>query len=199
MEESLQTHRWRILAVRSAGVAAALIVILLAAVLLAQGHLRAFVVRYAAAQSSRQIRVDGRFDAVLLSLHPRFIAERVTIRNPPWMPPGVTAEIGRLTLTYEPPSFELRTLEMEQATLHLARDEEGRSNWQYRAPGSGRSTGPPLIRSLRMPNARVYFDDERRHLKFDGTVSAQNVPGGGPARALRIDGAGHCQQHAAVI
>jgi len=73
------------------------------------------------------------------------------------MPPGVTAEIGRLTLTFGLPAFELRTLEMEQATLHLARDEEGRSNWQYRAPGSGRSTGPPLIRSLRMPNARVYL------------------------------------------
>ena len=194
MEESLHTRRWRILAVRTLGVtaalAAALIVILLAVVLLAQGHLRGPVVRYVAAQSGRQIRVDGRFDVDLLSLHPRIVAERVTIGNPPWVPPGVTAEIGRLTLTYDLFSFELRTLAMEQATLHLTRDEEGRSNWQIRAPGSGRSTGPPLIRSLRMPNARVYFDDERRHLKFDGTISAQDVPGGGAAPALRIDGTG---------
>jgi hypothetical protein len=199
MEESLQTHSWRILAVRTAGVATALMVILLAAVLLAQGHLRAFVVRYAATQSGRQIRVDGPFDAVLFSLHPRLVAERVTIGNPPWMPPGVTAEIGRLTLTFGLPSFELRTLEMDQATLHLARDEEGRSNWQYRAPHSGRSTGPPLIRSLRMPNARVYFDDERRHLKFDGTISAQDVPGGGPAPALRVDGTGQLNGRAANL
>jgi uncharacterized protein involved in outer membrane biogenesis len=175
-------------------VAAALIVILLIAVLLAQDHLRGPAVRYVATQWQRQIRVDGRFESHLLSLHPRIVAERVTIGNPPWTPPGVTAEIGRLSLTYDLPffgqSFQLHTLEMERATLHLMRDEEGRANWQFRAPGSGRSTGPPLIRSLRMLNARVYFNDERRHLNFDGTVSAQDAPGAGAAPPLHFDGAG---------
>lgn len=194
MGESLNTRRWRILALRTLGVAAALTVILLIAVLLAQDHLRGPAVRYVATQWQRQIRVDGRFEAHLLSLHPRIIAERVTIGNPPWTPPGVTAEIGRLSLTYDLPffgqSFQLHTLEMERATLHLMRNEEGRANWQFRAPGSGRSTGPPLIRSLRMPNARVYFNDQRRHLNFDGTVSALDAPGGGAARPLRFDGAG---------
>jgi uncharacterized protein involved in outer membrane biogenesis len=199
MEESLHTRRWRILAVRTLGVAAALIATLLMAALLAQGHLRGPIIRYVATQSARQIRVEGRFDADLLSLHPRFVAERVTIGNPPWMPPGVTAEIGRLTLTYDLPSFELRTLAMEQATLHLTRNEEGHSNWQLRAPGSERSTGPPLIRSLRIPNARVYFADERRHLKFDGTISAQDAPGEGPAPALRIDAAGQLNGRAANL
>jgi uncharacterized protein involved in outer membrane biogenesis len=194
MDGSWNARRWWILALRTLGGVAALIVLLLTAVLLAQGHLQGPIVRYVAAQSERQIRVAGRFDAHLLSLHPRFIAEQVTIGNPPWMPPGVTAEIGRVSLTYDLPffgqSFGLRVLEMDRAMLHLTRDEAGHSNWQAHAPGSGRSTGPPLIRSLHVPNARVYFDDARRHLKFDGSISAQDAPGGGPTPPLRIDGAG---------
>jgi uncharacterized protein involved in outer membrane biogenesis len=194
MDGSWNARRWWILALRTLGGVAALIVLLLTAVLLAQGHLQGPIVRYVAAQSERQIRVAGRFDAHLLSLHPRFIAEQVTIGNPPWMPPGVTAEIGRVSLTYDLPffgqSFGLRVLEMDRAILHLARDEAGHSNWQAHAPGAGRSTGPPLIRSLHVPNARVYFDDARRHLKFDGSISAQDAPGGAPTPPLRIDGAG---------
>jgi hypothetical protein len=194
MEASWNARRWRILALGTLGGVAALIVILLTAVVLGEGHLEGPIVRYVAAQSERQIRVEGRFEADLLSLHPRLVAEQVTIGNPPWMPPGVTAEIGRVSLTYDLPffgqSFGLRALEMDRATLHLTRDEAGHSNWQASAPGSGRSTGPPLIHSLRMPNARVYFDDLRRRLKFDGTISAQDVPGGGPTPPLRIDGAG---------
>ncbi len=173
---------------------AALIVVLLAAALLIQGHLQGPIVRYVAAQSQRQIQVAGRFEVHLLSRHPRLIAEQVTIGNPPWMPPGATAEIGRLALTYDLPffgqSFGLHAVEMDRTTLHLTRDAAGRSNWQARAPGSGPSTGPPLIRSLRMPDARVYFDDARRHLKFDGTISARDAPRSGPTSPLRIDGAG---------
>jgi uncharacterized protein involved in outer membrane biogenesis len=194
MDGSWNARRWWILALRTLGGVAALIVLLLMAVLLAQGHLQGPIVRYVAAQSERQIRVAGRFDAHLLSLHPRLVAEQVTIGNPPWMPPGVTAEIGHVSLTYDLPffgqSFGLRALEMDGATLHLTRDEAGHSNWQARAPGSGPSTGPPLIRSLHVPNARVYFDDARRHLKFDGTISAQDVPGDGATPPLRIEGAG---------
>ncbi|MEA3177512.1 MAG: AsmA family protein [Gammaproteobacteria bacterium] len=190
MEGSWNARRWRILAFRTLGGVAALLVLLLAAILLTQSHLQGPIVRYVAAQSQRQIRVDGRFQVELLSLHPGIVAERVTIGNPPWMPPGVTAEIGHLELTYDLPSIRLRTVVMEQATLHLTREENGHSNWQARPPGSGRGTGPPLIRSLRMPNARVYFDDARRRLKFDGTIAAQDLPGGGPTPPLRIEGAG---------
>jgi len=190
MEGSWNARRWRILAVRTLGGPVALLIVLLAAILLTQGHLQGPIVRYVAAQSQRQIRVDGRFQVELLSLHPGIVAERVTIGNPPWMPPGVTAEIGHLELTYDLPSVRLRTVVMEQATLHLTREENGHSNWQARPPGSGRGTGPPLIRSLRMPNARVYFDDARRRLKFDGTIAAQDLPGGGPTPPLRIEGAG---------
>ncbi len=93
-------RRWGIWAVRTLGGVAALVVVLLAALLLVQAHLKDPIVRYVAAQSQRQIRVDGAFQANILSLHPRITADGVVIGNPSWMPPGQTAEIGHLELTY---------------------------------------------------------------------------------------------------
>jgi len=184
-------RRWRIWAVRTLGGVAALVVLLLAVLVLVQAHLKDPIVRYVSGQSQRQIRVDGAFQARIFSLHPRFIAEDVVIGNPAWMPPGQTAEIGHLELTYALlPNFRLHTVVVERATLHLVRQENGHSNWQARAPGSGRGTGPPLIHSLRMPKARVFFDDARRRLKFDGVITAQDLADGGPTPPLRIEGTG---------
>lgn len=191
-------RKWRIWAVRTLIGVAALAVVLLGVLLLVQAHLKDPIVRYVAAQSQRQIRVDGTFHANILSLHPKITAEGVVIGNPPWMPPGQTAEIGHLELTYALlPDFRLQTVVMERATLHLARGENGHSNWQALPPGSGRGTGPPLIHSLRMPNARIFFADARRRLEFDGTVTAQDLPGGGPTPPLRIEGAGQLNGHTA--
>jgi AsmA family protein len=191
MEGTRNGHRWRVWAVRTLGGVAALAVVLLAALWFVQDHLENPVIRYAAGHSQRQIRVDGGFQAILFSFHPRIVADGVTIGNPPWMPPGQTAEIGHLELTYELiPNFQLHTVVLDRATLHLERQENGHSNWQLLPPDSGRGTGPPLIHSLRMPNARVFFADERRRLKFDGTITAQDLPGAGAAPPLRIEGAG---------
>src|SRR3954447_17715339 len=151
MEESSNGLRWRVWALRALMSVAALVSVLLAALWFVQDHLKNPLIRYVAGHSQRQIRVDGRFQVALFSLHPRIVADQVTIGNPPWMPPGQTAEIGHLELTYDLPDFHLRALVMEQATFHLKREENGHSNWQSRPPGSGRGTGPPLIHSLRMP------------------------------------------------
>jgi uncharacterized protein involved in outer membrane biogenesis len=184
-------HKLRVWAIRTLAGVAVLVVVLLAALLLVQAHLKDPIVRYVAAHSQREIRVDGAFQANILSLHPKITAERVVIGNPPWMPPGQTAEIGHLELTYTLlPDFRLRTVVMEGATLHLMRGDNGHSNWQALPPGSGRGTGPPLIHSLRMPKARVFFDDARRRLKFDGIVTAQDLADSGPTPPLRIEGDG---------
>lgn len=66
----------------------------------------------------------------------------------------------------------IKRLDMEDATLHLKRDSKARANWQWTDPSLGPGDGPPLIRSLSVPDAHVLLDDERRHLQFDGTVSA---------------------------
>ncbi|MDB6087425.1 MAG: AsmA family protein [Gammaproteobacteria bacterium] len=151
--------------------------------------------RFVAARTGREIRIDGALQAHLFSLHPRLTSERVVIGNPPWTPPGRTAEIGRLSLVFELPlfghSFAIQRLELEGAMLHLVRDSIGRANWQWADPTRTVGKGPPLIRSLSMPSAHVDLDDARRHLQFAGTVSAQDASGAQGIVLLRIEGSGH--------
>jgi uncharacterized protein involved in outer membrane biogenesis len=190
----------------TAAAAAALIVIaaVLVAVLAAAvdtGYLRGPFIRFLAAHAGRRIQIEGPLEAHIFSRHPRLIAERVTIGNPPWMPAGLAAEIGKVSLEIELPgfghSFGIERLEMEAATLHLTRDSTGRANWQLADPAKGGNTALPIIRSLSMPNAHVDLDDALRHLQFDGSVSAHEVSEATGARPLRIEGAGQLNGRAA--
>ncbi len=163
-------------------------------VALESGHFRGLLVRYFVSVSGRPLAIDGTLKVRVLSLHPSVIAERLTIGNPAWMPSGTTAEIGKFTLVMAIPwfgqSFAVENLELERATLHLARDAEGHSNWRRNPPGIRGSGGLPIIRRFSMRNAHIEFDDARRHLQFQGTVSAYDGQPVGVLRSLRIEGQG---------
>src|SRR5580658_5644542 len=116
-----------------AAVAMVLGLFVAALALLDANRLRAPLLRYLASHTGREFRIDGSLQAHLLSLHPSFIAEHVTIGNPPWSPAGHMAVIDRLTVEFELPSFShalvIRKLELEGASLHLQRDAAGHANW----------------------------------------------------------------------
>ncbi|HXA35869.1 MAG TPA: AsmA family protein, partial [Steroidobacteraceae bacterium] len=113
---------------------------------------------------------------------------------PPWTPPGRAAELEKLSLVFHLPGFGhslgIQRLEMQGAKLHLIRDSTGHANWQTDDPDKGPQSGLPLIRSLSMPHARVDLEDALRHLRFEGTVSAQDSEGAKGLRPLRIAGEG---------
>ena len=158
------------------------------------GYFRGPLIRILAAHMGRQVQIDGPIEAHIFSLNPRVIAERVTIGNPSWMPAGPTAQIGKLSLVIALPrfgrSFGIERLEIEAATLRLARDSTGHANWQLTDPDKGTGAGLPIIHSLSMLDAHVYLEDARRHLRFDGTVSAHDASGADGVHAFRIEGAG---------
>ena len=188
----------------TAGTLASLIimVVVLAAALNA-GYFRGPLVRFLAARAGRQIDVGGSLRTHVFALNPEVIAERVSIGNPPWTPSGLTAEIGKITLVLETPSFghwfDIKSLEMEAATLHLLRDSVGHANWQRTDPDKGVDTPLPLVRSLSMTNAHVMLADALRHLQFDGSVSVRDAKGAEGPRPLRIDGVGQLNGRAATF
>ena len=187
--------RWKNWSIAGLGALAALTLLVAAALaFLDTTYFRKALIARIAARTGRSIRVDGPLEVRFLRPSPSLTAERVTIGNPPWMPPGITAEIGKLSLVFDFPlparKSSVKKLEMTSATLHLVRDAEGRANWQPSPPGTPRDGPGRLIRSLSMPNARVELDDARRHLQFTGTVSAGDVSGAGEAPPLRIQGNG---------
>lgn len=174
---------------------AAALILLIIACLVDANFLRGVLTRYASSRTGRSIRIDGNLTAHLISLSPRLTAERVSIGNPPWMPPGPTAEVGTLSLSVEllsllSGSFVLNRLDLGDSTFHLVRTDDGRSNWQAHPPGTATGHGPPLMHSLSVPNARVELHDDRRHLDFEGTVSVGDKQGDQGSLPFEIKGAG---------
>lgn len=144
--------------------------------------------RFVSAKIGRPIAVEGALKIELFSLTPRIDAERVIIRNPHWMAPGTLAEIGELELVLEIPRYHHRfgveSLTMNSAVLHLSRDAQDRANWQWSDPTQPQTDEKmAIVRSLSVPRAHVTLDDERRHLKFEGTASAQAPPARSPGGA----------------
>jgi uncharacterized protein involved in outer membrane biogenesis len=158
------------------------------------GYFRGPLLRFIASEVGRTIKVDGDLQLHVLALYPWVTAERVTIGNPAWVPPGTTAVIGRVSFAIELPwvhrPLGIEKLDMEEATLTLSRNDAGLANWQWTDPRVPDDALLPLVRRLSVPNARVLLKDDTRHLQFDGTITVKEPsPKEGPP-PLRIEGTG---------
>jgi uncharacterized protein involved in outer membrane biogenesis len=159
------------------------------------GYGRTVLVGFFASRIGRPVQVNGMLQTHLFSFNPWIVAEHVTIDNPPWMPAGRAAEIGRLSVVLNLPGFGhpagIAQIKAQAASLYPVRDASGRANWQLTDPARKRvHRNSPIIRSLSLPNAHVVLADARRHLQFDGVVSVQDAGGPGAPPPLRIVGAG---------
>jgi AsmA family protein len=187
--------------VKGAAAATLLIVVIVAAVVLAWNAdlLRSSFIRFASWQSGRPIEVHGALHVRLLTSSPRIEAEQVTIGNPPWTTPGITAEIAKLTLTF--PSLlsrrsGLSLLKIDAAKLYFMRDSAGHANWQRVDPDESPGTALPVIRALELAHTHLTLTDERLHLLFDGDLS---VVGTASTQPLHMEGSGTLNQHAVTF
>jgi uncharacterized protein involved in outer membrane biogenesis len=162
------------------------------------GLFRSAVIRFISIRAGRPIGITGPLRIHLFVRHPNLSAEGVTIGNPPWVPAGQFAQVGEISLAMDAPWFDgafgIVGLSMKSATLHLVRDASGYANWQWRNPDSRPSTKKlPILRSLSIPDAQVLLDDQRRHLQFEGIVSADG--GDGAGSHLTIEAVGKLNGH----
>lgn len=188
LASTLRWLKWPLVAL--AGLIALLLAVVIGtAALVDAGYLHEPIRRLVVAKAHREIRVLGPVNIHLFSRYPSLTAERVVIHNPPWMPAGILAEIGRVSFELETPTLaeplRFRRLELQSATFNLLRDASGKANWRS-IPGRMSNEGPPLMSSLSVADAQVHLRDARRHLTFDGKVSAIGLG----ADSLQIDGAG---------
>ena len=185
----------------SAAAVLLLVMVTVAGVVLAwnAGLLRSSFLHFVSWQSGRSIDVRGALHLYLLTGSPRIEAEQVTIGNPPWTNPGITAEIGKLTLVFAPllshPSG-LRILKIDTAQLHFTRDSAGRANWQRLDPDKSPGGPLPMFRALELAHTHLTLTDERLHLVYDGDLS---VVGPDSAQSLQMEGSGTLNQHAVTF
>ncbi len=144
--------------------------------------LSAPVVRYAAARLNRDIEIGGTAQPESPVVNPNLDRNR---RPPEQSALDAAAESRRKSASS--PSYST-------SPAHVARNPS--CDWKCSPPsctscvtptdaptGSGRAPGVPkkgqglLVRSLNMPDARVVLDDARRHLNFEGIVTAGDVLG----------------------
>ncbi|MEJ0007593.1 MAG: hypothetical protein WDM77_14815 [Steroidobacteraceae bacterium] len=126
-------------------------------------------------------------------MNPSLVAERISIGNPPWMPSGLAAEVGRLSVAFRWPGFDhpagIVGLDVQAANLYPLRLSKTQANWQWTDPAKRRINRHSLIlRSLSLPNAHVVLRDDVRQLQFAGTISAQDPGGLIRAQPLQIEG-----------
>jgi len=182
--------------VKAAAAALLLAIVIVAGVMLVWNTdlLRSSFIRFASWQSGRPIDVHGALHVQLLTRSPRIEAEQVTIGNPPWTQPGITAEIAKLTMTFAPllsHQSGLSLLKADTAKLHFMRDNTGHANWQRVDPDKSPGTPLPMIRALELAHAHLTLNDERLHLAFDGELS---VTGPASAQPLQMEGSGTLNQ-----
>jgi AsmA family protein len=177
--------------------------ILLLAAALDAGYFHGPLVKFFSTRAQRDIRVDGPLRLRILSRHPTLVAERVTIGSPPWTPPGIAAQVAKITVVFETPRLgrplELASLELEAVTLHLNRDAAGHANWAMKNPDTSPPQGLPIIHALTMLDAHVFLDDAQKHRQFDGTVSAQDAKAADGTQPLRIEAKGQLNGRPVVI
>lgn len=167
---------------------------LLIAAALDAGYVQGPLVKFLAADAQRVIRVDGPLRLSLFSRNPRLVAERVTIGNPPWTPPGIAVQAAKITVVFETPRLgryvEIASLAIEGATLNMFRDVPGHANWQMKNPDEQVSPGLPIVHAVSMVDAHLRMEDEQKHRQFEGTLSAEDVPGAQGAPTLRMEAKG---------
>jgi uncharacterized protein involved in outer membrane biogenesis len=158
------------------------------------GYLHGPLVKFFAGRALREIRVDGALRLHLFSRNPRLVAERVTIENPPWTPPGVAVQADKISVVFETPRFghlfDVASLDIVGATLHMFRDATGHANWQMKNPDKALSAGLPIIHALSVVDAHLLIDDAQKHRQFDGTFTAQDSNGLHGVQPLRIEAKG---------
>lgn len=187
--------------VKSAAAVLLLVIVTVAGVLLAWNAdlLRSSFIRFVSWQSGRPIDVRGALHLRLLTRSPRIEAEQVTIGNPPWTKPGITAEIAKLTVIFAPllsHQSGLSLLKIDTAQLHFTRDSAGRANWQRVDPDKSPGAPLPMIRALELAHTHLTLADERLHLVYDGDLS---IVGPDSAQPLQMQGSGTLNQRAVTF
>lgn len=167
------------------------LVVLLA--LMSGGVLRRPVERLASHELGREVRMEA-LRLNLLSFSPSVQVEGLRVANAGWAGTERMADVGKLDVAVRlwpllRGDIVLPRVELENATVRLARQANGHGNWQAEGAPAPRG-GPikwPVVENLAVGNSHIEFTDAGKNIKFSGDFSTRT---GGSEAKLALDGSG---------
>ncbi|WP_340645123.1 AsmA family protein [Phenylobacterium sp.] len=146
-------------------------------------YLRGPIGRFASAKTGREIVLAGDLRVHAFSLKPSASVQGIRIGNPKWAGAGQTADIAKLDVQVKllpllVGQVVLLNLQLDQPSVDLLRDREGRATWDF-------STGKKSNKPFRMPPIRRFvindghlkITDQKRKLVLNGEVNATEEMG----------------------
>lgn len=192
-----RSWRWRRWLLVPAGIAAALLIAWAILYVTKGRFLKGPFERIATGALERRVDVAGDFQLYLDPVTIHFVAEGLTIANPPWASDRPFFRAGRIdsriaTLPLIVGTRRINWLELISGDVDLRWDASGKHNsWTFGDPAKpGRPLDLPTIRRAALTGTRLHYTDPRMRLVADvafETIRAQRTR---LANAIRFQGTG---------
>jgi len=193
------TQHWRS-TIALALVSAILLLVICVLAFIDWNMLRPVIARHITAKTGRAATIDGDLKVHLWSWNPTAEINGLTLKNPPWADRELMFGAKRITVSVSlgrllRGQIVIPQIEMVEPVINLERDSQGRASWQL-----GTNTGTakdntkpakiPAIRRLFIKDGRLHVVDEIRHLRFGGSLIADDGTGASSASAFKIQAKG---------
>lgn len=176
---------------------------------LSVGHMKGPLTRAVSKATGRELVIDGELRFVPSLVHPRLRAERVRFGNAEWAQYDYLLQADAIEASINPLGLFagrliLPEVSLENATLALEMDAEGRKNWILRkGKDEDKKESHIVVRHLTLDQGRLLYEDAAREISlavdletdaagvaFDVKGSYQGMPTkakghGGPILALQ--------------
>jgi uncharacterized protein involved in outer membrane biogenesis len=181
--------------------AAFLVALLITLYFLDWNQMRGPVGRYLSHRTGREVRIDGNLAVKLFTWQPRIDVGGLYVGNPGWLKRdhAATVKQARVELRLMPllaGNLILPLVSIDQADVLLVRDKDGRTNWDSNNQSANNEALklPPIQRFL-VSQGHVRIEDAVRKLNFTGTVTSEELRGGGNRAAFTLTGDGTLNQN----
>jgi len=181
-------------------VGAVLLIVICILIFIDWNMLRPAVARNITARTGRAASIDGDLRVHLWSWNPTAEVNGLTLKNPPWADRDLMFAAKRITVSVSlgrlfRGQIVVPQIEMIEPVINLERDSQGRASWQLGtkegAPkDNGKPAKIPTIRRLLIKDGRLHVVDEIRHLRFGGSLVADDGSGANSASAFKIQAKG---------
>jgi AsmA family protein len=182
------------------GLAALVLVLILALTFMDWNRFKGPLERSASAQFRREVKIDGPLEVRIWSRTPTVTISGLTIGNPPWESERPMAKIERVEIELELFSLlrlrpVLRRLVLVHPELYLHQEKSGRANWTFenQAPTKAPASEPtrlPAMRDVVIDTGKLTLVDELRRLKVEGTLQAHQRASHDDPKPFHVKGEG---------